>query len=288
MQFPTFEALVATIHDILTQEIDIRESNFLSFLAKDDLWGMEWRARTGFPMTTYREKWESLEIVPQSGYGNESLSASVRFSDTIHLPIPEAEFRIRRLAYDYLKSNPGHKDAAKSRVIHYACYRLLQRDTLPKQRLEQLAGGLKYRLNKIIARATDFKDRLATEFPDCRECDTTLYMARLPIDSPKRERFSSISSMVFDSKLFDEPEGHEGMPYAKGIFYLAIVLTECGWDHPKIEDAMEELVRVKNETSPLESTVRYFKFWENDELRGMVGTLAHSLGKRLRSRSPRK
>ena len=39
----TYIALVGTVHHILTKEIDVRKQNHMSFSAKDDLWGVEWR-----------------------------------------------------------------------------------------------------------------------------------------------------------------------------------------------------------------------------------------------------
>lgn len=61
VQFLSFAALVATIHTILTKRVDVREKNENSFSAKDNVWNMEWRARIGFHLTSYLEKWESLE-----------------------------------------------------------------------------------------------------------------------------------------------------------------------------------------------------------------------------------
>lgn len=80
VQSPTFAALVATIHETLTKKVDVREKNEISFSAKDDVWDMEWRARTGFPLTTYLEKWESLRRIEGSGTSGSSQSGSVRLS----------------------------------------------------------------------------------------------------------------------------------------------------------------------------------------------------------------
>lgn len=99
----TFAALVVSIRDILIKEMDVREHNPISFSAKADL---EWRARTAFPLSTYKEKWESLRIVSQD---ISSDASSVRFSDITRLPISQAKFRLKRLAYNYMKSYPGDR-----------------------------------------------------------------------------------------------------------------------------------------------------------------------------------
>ena len=104
---PTFAALVATIHATLTQKVYGREDNDISFSARDDIWSMEWRARTGFPMTIYLKKWEALRLTENSSSKGTSQSASGKSSDTTNPLTPEAEFRVKRLAYGYMQSNPG-------------------------------------------------------------------------------------------------------------------------------------------------------------------------------------
>lgn len=280
-QSATFAALVEMIQDILTQEIDVRQTNNISFSAKDDIWD-----RTESPLTTYQDKWQALRLVEHGASSGQSLIASVRFSDFVHLSIPEAEFRLRRLAYDYLTSQPGDDSAAKNHFVHGACHDVVQGKTLPPAALERLAGALRYRLVKMIARATEYKDRLGIEFPDCRQVDVEPLMKQMKIDHDTTTRHSAIRSMVFGARLFDGPQGHEGMPYVKGGAYLALVFLHSGWSRSKIEDALTELIKVKEATSPLEVTMRTFRLWEVPELRDMIETLAQSFGKRLRSQSP--
>ncbi len=246
---PIFHALVEIIHDILVKEVDIREGNSISFSAQDDLWGKEWRARTGFPLETYEQKWKSLRVVEQGDDSSRhALSASVRFSDTIYLSVPEAEFRLKRLAIDYLKSNPGDDSAAKNHHVHNQSHALLKGKHVPNHELEFLAGALRYRL-KIMARATEYKDRLNISFPDCQDCDKTTYWVKLVKNHAKDTQHGENWDMVGSSRLFDPPEGHEGMPYVKGTAYLALVFTASGWSRQRIEDALSELVRFRSKHS---------------------------------------
>lgn len=287
-QSSTFAALEEMIHDILTKEIDVRESNDISFSAKDDMWDMEWRARTGFPLTTYLKKWEALRLISPGSSSGQSLSASVKFSDFIQLSIPEAEFRLKRLAYDYLKSHPGDDSAAKNHYIHGHCHAVLGGESLSPEEIEELAGALKYRLKRVMARATEYKDRLGINFPDCREVEVSSLMRQMKTTGEIEARHSDIRSMVFNARLFDAPQDHEGLPYVKGAAYLALVFLHSGWSRSQIEDGLAELIEVKEATSPLEVTMRTFRFWEMPELRGMVGTLSQNFRKRLRSQSPTK
>ena len=152
--------------------------------------------------------------------------------------------------------------------------------------LERLAGALHYRLTKITARATEFKDRLNIPFPDCHDCDIDSHLAKIGKDYAKDNVHTDISEMLANCRLFDPPAAHEGMPYYKDEGYLAIVLTESGWSRKRIEDALNELSRFKCETDPIEATLREFRFWEVPEIRDMLGTLAKSFNKSLRHRSP--
>lgn len=240
-QSPTYAALVETIHDILLKEIDVREQNFVSFSAKDDIWEMEWRARTGFPLTVYEKSWRSLRVVPTGATTGQSLSASIRFSDSIYLSVPEAEHRLKRLVFIYMKSHPGDPSAAKNHQIHSLISRLVRGKHLTKEELELFAGSLRYRLLTIMRRATEFKDRLNISFLDCNDCD--IITEEMKLDKETRDtKLSQIRRMVIASHLFEAPQEHEGMPYVKGNAYLAVLLTASGWSSERIENALSELV----------------------------------------------
>ncbi|MCJ1471655.1 hypothetical protein MMC13_000295 [Lambiella insularis] len=285
---PTFASLVATIHQTLKEEVDPRESCNISFSAKDDLLGTEYRARTGFPLTSYHERWESLKSVPPGQHGNKSKSATVRFAESIDISIPAAEYRLRRMALEYMRSKPGPDEAAKNHFVHNSCQRLISGKQIPANDIERLSAALIYRLKTIIARGTEYKDRLGLIFPDCHECDVWLYTANLSKDPVKEARYDQIRRLVLDRELFDRASGNEGHEYAKGFNYLAMVLTESKWPTMQITVALDTLAKLNEEQSRAAFTVRYFKFWQDRDVRNMLGTIAKSTKRRLRSRSPTK
>ena len=226
-------------------------------------------------------------------------------SDTVFLSIPQAEYRLKRLAYDYLHSYPGPDEAAKNHFVHNSSHKLLRGRQLSEYDLETLAGALRYRMNSIMARATEYKDRLGIVFGDCRNTDVFGYTAAAGKDMAKFNKWGDMYHLVVRHQLFDSPLGHEGMSYEKGTKYLAVVLTESGWSRDKIESALDELVKLKSKQIPwlsvilltyafsragqlskYEWTVRTFRFREDPNVREMVGTLAKSTKKRLRSLSP--
>ena len=103
----TYVSLVACIRETLFNEVDVRERNTISFSAKDEVWDMQWRARTGFPLAHYEQKWQSLRRLEAGQSSNHSQMTSIRFSDTVSMSAPEAEYRLKRLAYTYMRSYPG-------------------------------------------------------------------------------------------------------------------------------------------------------------------------------------
>lgn len=285
-QSSTYAAFVVSIHDIFREQVDSIQNKGISFLAKDDLWGMEWRARTGFPLAGYREKWESLRLVPASSSRDIALSGSVKFTDYIHLPLSAAEFRIKRLAYDYMASKPGDDADPTNHRVHTECRKLLGGKSLSKDDLEDLAGSLNYRLNDIMERATEYKNHLGISFSDCHHTDVESLMKQIRKSKNNADRQYEILSMVVNSNLFDEPGKGEGMDYDKGEIYLSVIPTQSKMTRSNIEEALAGLVRFNQETNPLHVTMRVFRFWEMPEVRDMVGTLAKSFHKRLRSQSP--
>lgn len=51
--------------------------------------------------------------------------------------------------------------------------------------------------------------------------------------------------MVVSHDLFEAPVAHEGLPHAKGTYYLVAVFAESEWGKQRIEAALEELQKIK-------------------------------------------
>lgn len=200
------------------------------------MWGMEYRARTGFPLANYQEKWDALRPLKKGATNEKVHSAMIRFSDFVTLSTPQAEYRIKNLAFDYLNSFPGPDEAAKNRRVHGTCRRLLEDRALSNNDLEDLAGALRYRLETIVDQATEYKNR---------HVDTFAYKARISGNYDFYSKYGVIHEMVYSQKLFDGPADHEGMPYIKGGDYLTIVFLESGWTLEQIQDGVEGLARLR-------------------------------------------
>ena len=244
LESPTYDMLISVIYDTLVKEVDTIEGQTISFSAKDDIWGMEYRARAGFPLASHQERWEALRPLKKGAETGNSLSAKVKFSDTVSLSTPQAEYRLKHLAFDYLDSCPGPDEAAKNVALHGACRRLLRDEPLNKN-LEYLAGALRYRLETIVDQATEYKNRLGISYDDCRKVDTFNYKARIKSNHEVHSRYSIIYHLVYDQQLFDRPADHEGMPYVKGGDYLTVAFLESGWTLEQIQDGLEGLAEYR-------------------------------------------
>ncbi|MCJ1407088.1 hypothetical protein MMC19_001158 [Ptychographa xylographoides] len=287
-QSPTFASLVATIHQTLKEEVDPRESYDISFSAKDDLWGTDYRERTGLPLASFQQRYNTLKDIPEGQHGSSSKSATIRFAESVNIFTPAAEYRLKRMALEYTRSMPGPGAAAKNHAVNYGCRNLLDDKTLSAQELESLSAALIYRLKTITARATEYKDRLGLVYLDCHECDVWTYASNLPKNSERDVRYSEILHMVCIRELFDEPSTDEGHNFSKGYTYLAMVLTESKWSITQIEVALDGLAKFNEEHSRHTFTARHFMFWQDRDVRGLLGTIAQSTKRRLRSRSPTK
>ena len=103
---------------------------------------MEWRARTGFSLASYKEKWESLKPLEKGVAGASSKSTLSKLADSVNLSTPDAEYRLKRLAYEYMHSYPGDDAAAKNHAVHSDCNTLLRNEELSSREREVLASSL--------------------------------------------------------------------------------------------------------------------------------------------------
>lgn len=143
-----------------------------------------------------------------------------------------------------MQSYPGDDSAAKNHTVHSSCNRLLRGEQIPDDCLEKLAGALRYRLKTIMGRATEYKDRLGFQFPDCADCDLDYCRKEILKNKEKDAKYHKIWEIVVSCELFDEPGTGEGMFYIKGISHLVVIFTKSGWDPQRFEDELNQLVKL--------------------------------------------
>lgn len=125
----------------------------LSFASEDDLWTEAGgRERTGFPLSEYKEKWESLPEAP--------LLKTVYPTDDDHVPYPLAgsimsrnsralHNIVRVKAARYLNSNPGPNNGGCNVMIHGRLYRVGEGRQFEMEQFYTLNEILDYRWGQI-------------------------------------------------------------------------------------------------------------------------------------------
>ena len=105
-----------------------------------------------------------------------------------------------------------------------------------------------YRL-QIQNTATEYKDWLGLDFPDCAECDVEGRVREMKKDKAQDKRYSEIWELVGKHDPFGGPVGAEGLPFIKGFRYLVVVLTGKGWSLGRVEGELKRLVEMKQATN---------------------------------------
>lgn len=229
----TFAQLAKTVRHILFEEVDKREGNSISFSAKDDKWGMEWRQRSGIALSNYEERWKSLRLLPWgSGASNISQTGSVRLADDRPLyPYQQALQLVRMKAKTYFNSHPGLDEAAKNHRLHGEAKKLLNGKDFPPEDLQRLSLALDYRQHQIMAVASALRRTLGISFPDCEDIDLSTSSG------------GEYQKCVSRARLFSRPQEDEGWAYAKGVVYLAMALQTTGWSLEKADSELQRLKR---------------------------------------------
>ena len=253
-----YKALVQAVSDILVAEVDSRDSQA--------------------PISCSAQG-KAVEI-PQI--------SDIKLPENVTLNSSEAQHRLRRLALIYMRSYPGPDCAAKNITVHGRCDRLLQGKTenLSHGYLKQLASALRYRLKSIVQRATEYKDYLGLDFPDCAEHDSAIIWNGRDRNSAVQDRKSQIFRRVVRARIFDEPVEDEGHKYIKGHYYLTLALAQTSWDIPTIDQKLAELVCLHQSQSKPHITARALALHRRNNIRSILADMAESSNMRLRDLSP--
>ena len=255
---PTYKALVEAVHDILVAEVDSRDSQTPASCSAQ----------------------EGASEIPQIN--------SVRLPEDITSNDSEAQHRLRRLAQIYMDSYPGSPDAANNRPVHLDCRRLIRGETkdLSHQDLELLAKALRYRLKSIVSRATEYKNYLGLDFPDCAEHDSANIWRKPDPNLAMEYRREQLFNRIAGAHIFDDPVGGEGYDYDKGVNYLALALAQTSWDIPTISQKLDELACLHQSQSKPHITARALALHRRENIRSMLADLAESSQRHLRDLLP--
>ncbi|KAI9861256.1 MAG: hypothetical protein M1813_005429 [Trichoglossum hirsutum] len=258
----TYAELSKVIYRTLLDDVDrLGETHEIGFSAKDDLWEVEWRTRSGIPLTTYKERWETLRCIPldkadfttNRGFNSLTPSTAAQMSQGLHggNTLRGLHRMVEAQAREYLRSYPG-SDSYGGNSIHTDFRDLLKGKPFDMTWLEHLSDILIYRLS-LMRFATDFKDFLKLQFPDCETYDVDAWKHRYyyekrqqnevgQIANEKIKRFEETTRLITrEHRIFGTSLlGEQGLSYIKPRVYLAIALVESEMPLTQVEVGLDK------------------------------------------------
>lgn len=133
----------------------------------------------------------------------------------------------------YLASHPGQHNLRNNRDLHIEIQNILRGYLLPVRKLEQLREQIDYRMIHVVRLATDYKNALGIDFPDCDE-----------ISPDALRRTEAIFRLVWEYPLFDSTL-IRGPEYSKGRQYIVACIHQAGWTLEEAAEKLADLVRYK-------------------------------------------
>ncbi|KAL8897147.1 MAG: hypothetical protein Q9207_007358 [Kuettlingeria erythrocarpa] len=308
----TFAKLAEVIYNTLVTELDQSDiQHQIRFAAQDDAWESEWRQRSGIPLAAFRQRWQSLRLLPpqQSSVATQSRTAGrqARAPPSTQVDVIEGEYGckkgisrlqakliVRDLCNTYLSSFPGVPNRSSNTAVQALARGLINGEGLSQWAVEELQLTLLHRMN-LMKWATGFKNFLGLDFPDCNRFDVDEWERAVPTrsgqDTTKYDLFDQCRGKIRHARIFPLPptrskHGHLlSLSYPKGTEYLAAMFAESGLSPLQIDEALARLVQLTQNHIELLNAgfVR-----NNRTVRNTMSIAFNSVGKRLRSPSPRK
>ena len=306
----TFAKLAEAIRQTLKTEVDGRDVHQISFSAQDDDWAQEWRKRSGIPLGKFQERWEKLPqrpaqaIVTQRPSKTGSTQLKPGSSSEPQQPHEYENRSIRRFTShrnrliladkcrQYLNSYPGVPQSSSDIRPFYAAKTFLASGSPDTMDMPKLQSVMDYRLDAMLL-ATTLKDiglPTGCQFPACSLFDKDTWRdalsttPRTPENIKRSETYRLVLSKVFKANLCGTPTIQQGPAYTKPDAYLAAAFVDNQLDEQSVDKAIAVMQAYKHSlVMTMTQRVRLDR-----SVRITAGAAFRSLGKRLRSPSPRK
>jgi hypothetical protein len=274
----TYAEMGCLIYDHLKQTDRLHDQHHISFAAQDDEWTKAWRARTGIPLSFFKQRWEELSIIPAQADAFTNRDPSSPFKGSFNLAslsfggsrtestmplrptmtLPQMYNLTRAWAAGYENSFPGADNVSSNTAFHADVRDLLSGKDRYENRMDDLldlGSTLSYRLDSM-AYATYYKDVLGLDYPDCNACEieswtNPLYESNQQEAKEKIRRYNITYKFIVDAGLFSAPLEGQGWSYSKPKHYLAIALVESRKSKGEVIEAINILKAGKSFISAL-------------------------------------
>jgi hypothetical protein len=264
----TYAEMGCLIYDHLKQTDRLHDKHHISFAAQDDEWTKAWRARTGIPLSFFKQRWEELSIIPAQADAFTNRDPSSPFKGSFNLAslslgesrtgsamplgpimtLPQMYNLTRAWAAGYKNSFPGADNISSNTALQAQVRELLSGEDRYENRMDDLlhlGSTLSYRLYSM-AHATYYKDCLSLDYPDCNAFEIEswtdpLYESNQQEAKEKIRRYDNAYDLIFDAGLFSAPLEDQGWSYSKPKHYLAIALVESLKSKEEVVEAINIL-----------------------------------------------
>ncbi len=259
----------------------------ICFSAKDDRWGLDYRARLGVPLSHFQRRWNELKGVPPV-YGNPMLNRdSENNPDNPEFAKLQASWDKRNLEKDDIlfgmsgsmrgrfgSGNPKDLHASLRRMVlrdieHYArslpgrdsfpsnselsadCSEVVKNANVTVPWLMRVSESIAYRMRLMeLADRYIFEIGLHHEGRSCNGIDMDNWdQTRRPVFGQYRD----VHAMLLAADLFPEPVlRSQGRKFSKPPHYLAAVFCESGCNKDEVKLNIADLVECKSFSSTVQ------------------------------------
>lgn len=197
----------------------------IHFSAQNDDWELHWQQRTGIPLVTLKQRWESLRILQPS-----TQEHSIGTSSIPSRKVGALRLKTQRVITEYSKSEPCSSRWTSNVATHGRIFQF-ERGTLRDEELPLLLDVLTYRLN-MTYETDEFVLAMGLTFPSCFGFQVDGYR----VDNEAKARVKQQAFVqLCRTGLFNTPARHHSFP--KPVWFLSIVIAETC----KFEDIDEKV-----------------------------------------------
>ena len=300
----TFAKLADVVARTLKTEVDARDIHQISFAAQDDAWAKEWRDRSGIPLGRFEAQWDMLpRKAPQAVMAQRpsrtggiqegaasSLTAESSSSEDNHgfrktLTRRQGDSILADLCHQYLNSCPPAPETGDDILPYRAAEHFLNQSGPFTVSGANVQAMLSYRLDAADL-ATTFKDLTLTRGQTFSAGQLFNFEAWINTSAKrsKLQAFRGINERLRSADLLDPPTVQQGYPSAKFYHYLAAAYAENDLDRKAVDAAIATMTAYKKaQVRALTERIRHDR-----TVRNTARAAFSTLGKRLRSPSPRK
>lgn len=266
LQSSSYAELTRVIHSTLLNDVDQNgDRHGIQFSAQDDMWEQEWRQRSGFPLSTFKSRWDRLPRMPiqdESSLRPSKKGASKAGSTSMEVKTQsyglhskfnkrQAITAIKDLAYGYLNSFPPPNNSSTDRACNADARALLESEKFPSWKLKGLQAALQYRMDSMRL-ASAYKDLVGLTFADCDKFDfeswqtSILASARTTKRSEdKWNKYKAYRSEITCLPVFDYSTPSQGWHFNKPSYYLAAAFVECNLTPGDVSEAIKKILTGK-------------------------------------------